>query len=111
MPIEDISKTSLYHGVANTNRIEANQSQTKIEKDKRTVHEKFDSVDISKEARALENTVASLKTSVSEMPDVRAAKMEDVKVKLKTGFYDRPEVIEQVAKKVADAFSIKKQES
>ena len=29
----------------------------------------------------------------------------------KDGFYDRPEVIEEVANKVIDAFSIKRQES
>ena len=37
--------------------------------------------------------------------------MEEVRAKLKEGFYDRPEVIEEVANKVIDAFSIKKQES
>lgn len=109
MPIEDISKTSLHHGVAGTNRIEINHSQAgKVERDERPVGEKFDSVDISKEARDLKETIAGLKSSVGEMPDVRAAKLEGVKAKLENGFYDRPEVIEQVAKKVAEAFSIKK---
>ncbi len=110
MPIEDISKTSLHPGI-NTNRVGINQPHTKVEKDKHLAEEKIDSVDISKEARELEQTVASLKTSVREMPDVRAAKMEEIRAKLKDGFYDRPEVIEQVAKKVADSFSIKKQGS
>lgn len=108
MPIEDISRTSLHHGVAHTNRIDVNQPHAKGEKDERSVQVKFDSVDISKEARDLEKTIVSLKTSVSEMHDGRAAKMEEVKIKLENGFYDRPEVIEQVAKKVIDAFSIKK---
>ena len=111
MSIDDILKTSLHPNVANTTRIEANQPHTKTEKDGRFVQAKFDSVDISKEARKLEQTIMSLKTGVKEMPDVRAAKTEEIKAKLKGGFYDRPEVIEQVAKKIIDVFSIKKQES
>lgn len=107
MSIDDIPKTSLHSIVANTTRIEANQAHTKTEKDKRLVQAKFDSVDISKEARKLEQTIANLKTSVKEMPDVREAKMEEVKAKLKEGFYDKPEVIEQVAKKVLDALNKK----
>lgn len=111
MSIENISKTSLNAKVANAGRIEANQSQIKAEKGKRTAHAKLDTVDISKEARNLEQTVENLKTVVREIPDVRDAKVEEVRAKLKDGFYDRPEVIEEVANKVIDAFSIKKQES
>ncbi|MEP9412231.1 MAG: flagellar biosynthesis anti-sigma factor FlgM [Candidatus Brocadia sp.] len=109
MPIEDISKTSLHHGAVSTNRIEINHLQAgKVEKEDRLVDEKFDSVDISKEARDLKKSIKNLKSGVGEIPDVRAAKLEEVKAKLENGFYDRPEVIEQVAKKVAEAFSIKK---
>ena len=111
MSIENISKTSLNARVANTGRVEANQSQVKAEKDKRSVHTKLDTVDISKEARNLEQTVENLKTVVSEIPDVRDAKVEEVRAKLKDGFYDRPEVIEEVANKVIDAFTVKRQES
>ncbi|HHT9138786.1 MAG TPA: flagellar biosynthesis anti-sigma factor FlgM [Candidatus Wunengus sp. YC60] len=111
MSIENISKNSLNARVANTGRVEANQSQAKAEKGKRPVHTKLDTVDISKEARNLEQTVENLKTVVSEIPDVRDAKVEEVRAKLKDGFYDRQEVIEDVANKVIDAFSIKKQGS
>jgi negative regulator of flagellin synthesis FlgM len=111
MSIENISKTSLNARVANTGRVEANQSQIKADKGKRTAHAKLDTVDISKEARNLEQTVENLKTVVREIPEVRDAKVEEVRAKLKDGFYDRPEVIEEVANKVIDAFSIKKQES
>lgn len=107
MPIEDISKTSL-HPTGTINHVGASQPHTKAEKDKRLAEEKIDSVDISKEARMLEQTVASLKANVHEMPEVRAAKMEEVRTKLADGFYDRPEVIDRVAEKVADAFSVKK---
>ena len=111
MSIENISKTSLNAKIANAGRVEANQSQIKAEKGKRTAHAKLDTVDISKEARNLEQTVENLKTVVREIPGVRDAKVEEVRAKLKDGFYDRPEVIEEVANKVIDAFSIKKQES
>ena len=111
MSIENISKTSLNARVANTGRVEANQSQVKAEKGKRSVHTKLDTVDISKEARNLEQTVKNLKTVVSEIPDVRDAKVEEVRAKLKDGFYDRPEVAEEVANKVIDAFTVKRQES
>ncbi len=108
MPIEDVSKTSLHHGIAGTNRTEVNQLQKKLEKDEVPVPEKFDSVNISREARDLEKAIENLKTRVDEMSDVRDAKIKEVKEKLENGYYDRPEVIEQVAKKVADAFRIKK---
>lgn len=105
MSIENVSKNSLNARVANTGRIEANQGQIKAEKGKRSVPAKFDTVDISKEARNLEQTVEHLKAAVSETPDVRDARMEEVRARMKDGFYDRPDVIEQVAHKVADAFS------
>jgi len=111
MSIDNISKTSLNTGVANTGRVESNQSQIKAEKGKRDAHAKLDTVDISKEARNLEQTVENLKTVVRDIPYVRDAKVEEVRAKLKDGFYDRPEVIAEVANKVIDAFSIKKQES
>lgn len=111
MSIENVSKTSLNARVANTGRVEANQSQIKAEKGKRDAHAKLDTVDISKETRDLEQTVENLKTVVREIQDVRDAKMEEVRAKLKDGFYDRPEVIEEVANKVIDAFRTEKQES
>src|SRR3972149_1812095 len=111
MSIENISKTSLNAKVANTGRVEANQSQIKAEKGKRPAHAKLDTVDISKDARNLEQTVENLKTVVREIPDVRDAKVEEVRAKLKDGFYDRPEVIEEVANKGVNAFSIKRQDS
>ena len=100
MSIENISKTSLNARVANASRVEADQSQIKAGKGKSPVHTKLDTVDISKEARNLEQSVENLKTVVSEIPDVRDAKVEEVRAKLKDGFYDRPEVIEEVAKKL-----------
>lgn len=111
MSIDHISKNSLSARGGITGRVESGQSQTKAEKGKRTGHAKLDTVDISKEARNLEQTVENLKTSVNEIPDVREAKVAEVKTRLKDGFYDRPEVIEEVAKKVIDAFTFKKQES
>src|SRR3990172_9195188 len=89
MSIENISKTSLNARVANTGRVESNQSQIKAEKGKRTAHAKLDTVDISKEARNLEQTVENLKTVVREIPGVRDAKVEEVRAKLKDGVYGK----------------------
>lgn len=108
MTIEHVSNTSSHGKVANSSHVEGNQSNIKMKKEERSVDEKIDSVDISKEARNLERTIANLKIRMDEMPDVRVAKMEEVRAKLRDGFYDRPEVIEQVAEKVIDAFAIKK---
>ncbi len=110
MPIEDVSKKPLHTNGVNSNHVEANQSRMKIKKDERFNQGKLDSVDISEEARSLEQTVTNLKANASKMPDVRVAKMEEIAAKLKNDFYDKPEVIEQVAKKVADVFSAKKLE-
>jgi len=51
MSIENISKTSLNAKIANTGRVEANQSQTKAEKGKRAAHAKLDTVILSRRLR------------------------------------------------------------
>lgn len=108
MTIEHVSNTSSQGKIANSSHVEGNQSQIKMKKEELSEDVKTDSVDISKEARSLEQTIANLKTRMNEMPDVRVAKMKEVSAKLQDGFYDRPEVIEQVAEKIIDAFTIKK---
>ncbi len=108
MTIEHVSNTSPHGKVINSSHVEGDQSHIKMKKEERSVYEKIDSVDISKEARNLEQTIANMKTRMDEMSDVRVAKMEEVRAKLRDGFYDRPEVIEQVAEKVIDAFTVKK---
>ncbi len=106
--MENISKVSINAKVGNTNRADTNQVHPKTEKDKQSTRTTGpDTIDISKETKNFIQMVANLKTAVSEMPDVRAEKIEEVKAKLKEGFYDKPEVINEVANKIVDAFSIK----
>ncbi len=108
MSMEDISKASLNARIANRSYVNANQAHVKTEKDKGSAHIKPDTIDISKETKDFIQMIANLKTAVNEMPDVREAKIEEVKAKLKEGFYDKPEVIGEVADKVIDAFSIRR---
>lgn len=108
MTIEHVSNTSSHAIISNSSHVEGNQSHIKMKKEERSVDEKIDSVNISNEARNLEQTIANLKNRMDEMPDVRVAKMEEVRAKLRDCFYDRPEVIEQVAEKIIGAFTIKK---
>ena len=108
MTIKDISNASLHTIGVNSNYVEENQLQIKTNKENRPDDEKNDSVDISKEERKLEQTITDLKTLVSEIPDMRSEKMEEIKAKIKDGFYDRPEVILQVAEKIIDIFGDKK---
>ena len=108
MTIKDISNASMHTRGVNSNYVEENQLQIKTNKENRPDDEKNDSVDISKDARKLEQTITDLKTLVSEIPDMRSEKMEEIKAKIKDGFYDRPEVILQVAEKIIDIFGDKK---
>lgn len=108
MTIKDVSNASLHTRGVNSNSVEENQLQIKTNKENRLNNGKNDSVDISKEARKLEHLITDLKTLVSEIPDVRSEKMEGIKAKIKDGFYDRPEVILQVAEEIIDIFGDKK---
>lgn len=108
MTIKDVSNASLHTRGVNSNYVEENQLKIKTNKENRPADEKNDSVDISKETRILEQTITKLKTLVGEIPDVRSEKMEEIKAKIKDGFYDKPEVVLQVAEKIIDVFGDKK---
>lgn len=109
--MENISKISLNAKVARTNHVDKDQARVKTEKDNRPAHIESDTIDISKETKDFIQMVADLKTAVNEIPDVRMEKIEEVKAKLKDGFYDKPEVVNEVAGKIIDAFGTKGQES
>ncbi|TVM00240.1 MAG: flagellar biosynthesis protein FlgM [Candidatus Brocadia sp. WS118] len=108
MTIKDVTNASPHTKGVNSNYVEENQLQIKTNKEDYSEDKKNDSVDISKEARKLVQTMTNLKTLVSEMPDVRSEKIEEFKAKIKDGFYERPEVILQVAEKIIDIFGNKK---
>lgn len=108
MTIKDVSNASLHTRGVNSNYVEENQLRIKINKEDQPEDEKNDSIDISKEARKLEQTITDLKKLANELPDVRHKKMEEVKQKIKEDYYDRPEVILQTAEKIMDVFGNKK---
>lgn len=109
--MENISKISLNTTkIARTNHVDKDQARVGTEKNNRPVHVGSDTIDISKETKDFILMVANLKTAVNEIPDVRMEKIEEVKTKLKDGFYDKPEVMDEVAGKIIDAFGIKEQE-
>lgn len=108
MTIKDVSNTSLHTREVNSNYVEENQLRIKINKEDQPEDEKADSVDISAEAKKLEQTITELKKLANEMPDVRHEKMMEIKQKIKEGYYDRPEVILQTAEKIMDLFGNKK---
>lgn len=108
MTIKDVSHTSLHTRGVSSNYAEENQLRIKNNKEDQPEDEKNDSIDISKEARKLEERITDLKKLANEIPNVRHEKMEEVKQKIKEGYYDRPEVILQTAEKIIDVFGNKK---
>lgn len=66
-----------------------------------SVNEEAATLELSPEARALldrEQTIARLKSDLVDLPDVRAEKVIEARIRLSTGFYDRPEVRAEVAR-------------
>ena len=62
-----------------------------------------DRVSISNNAR-LARTVSRAQEAIQEAPEVRGDRVAEVKERLADGFYDSPEVIDQVAQQVTDVF-------
>ncbi|MDR4509032.1 MAG: flagellar biosynthesis anti-sigma factor FlgM [Candidatus Brocadiaceae bacterium] len=65
---------------------------------------KSDSVSISKETKDLGKVVEDLKKMVRDLPDVRNDRVEEVRERLKSEYYDDHAVMLHVADKMADAF-------
>lgn len=60
-----------------------------------------DEVNISSDAR-LAQTLNRAMQAIEETPEVRENKIQEVQQKLEEGFYDSPEVIDDVAEQVTD---------
>ncbi|OHB71069.1 MAG: hypothetical protein A2W17_11810 [Planctomycetes bacterium RBG_16_41_13] len=89
-------------------RYEANKPVKNREKEGNAGSEKQDAVSISQESRIFSEKIENLKATVkNEVSDARSAKLEEVKEKLKTGFYEKDEIAEEVADKIIDAFKTK----
>ncbi|MGQ3685443.1 MAG: flagellar biosynthesis anti-sigma factor FlgM [Candidatus Loosdrechtia sp.] len=57
-----------------------------------------DKVEISQEAKALQETLRELRTEIGKIPDVRTAKIKNVKVHIENGIYDQRAVIKETAR-------------
>lgn len=69
-----------------------------------------DKSDISDGAQRLSTTKSSIETisaSLSAQPEVRTEKISEVQEKIKNGFYNSPEFIDQLAVKLLSEFGIK----
>lgn len=62
-----------------------------------------DSVDISNGVRELLGTLTNLKSELNKIGDVRKDKIEEVKVRMDSGYYESSEIIEKVASSIRDA--------
>lgn len=79
-------------------KIEVTQKKEKTQKAK-----KLDIVEVSQDAKLLSKTKASVETAkahVAQAPDVRTDKVNEVKQKIKEGYYDSPEFAECLAEKL-----------
>ena len=84
-------------------RYEANKPAKNSEKEGNTGSEKQDAISISQESRIFSEKIENLKATVkNEVSDARSAKLEEVKEKLKTGFYEKDEIAEEVADKIIE---------
>ena len=62
-----------------------------------------DKVEISSEVKKLQKTLSNLKTELKSVPDVRSEKVEEVKARMESGFYDKEENIRNVADSISEA--------
>ncbi len=62
-----------------------------------------DKVEISAEARKLQETLSILKAEIKKMPDVREEKVNDVKARIEAGIYDPDAVTKEVARSIKNS--------
>ncbi len=62
-----------------------------------------DKVEISAEARKLQESLSFLKAEIKKMPDVREEKIKDVKARIEAGIYDRDAVTKEVARSIKNS--------
>ncbi len=59
-----------------------------------------DKVEISDEVQGLQKTLSDLKAELKKVPDVRHEKVNEAKIRVESGFYDKRETIEKVASEI-----------
>lgn len=106
-----IDKTS---GINNSlvGRVSGNQNLVKPDETKKTVsgasregHSLVggDTVEISTEAKVLHETLSGLKAEIEMLPDIREEKINQVKARIESGFYNRDAVTKEIAEAIKSA--------
>jgi flagellar biosynthesis anti-sigma factor FlgM len=67
------------------------------------VSKEGDKVEISTEARKLQETLSILKAEIKKMPDVREEKVKDVKARIEAGTYGSDAVTKEIARSIKDS--------
>ncbi|MFQ5685515.1 MAG: flagellar biosynthesis anti-sigma factor FlgM [Candidatus Scalindua sp.] len=62
-----------------------------------------DIVEISAEARKLQETLSILKAEIKKIPDVREEKVKNVKARIEAGIYDRDKVTKEIARSIKNS--------
>ncbi len=62
-----------------------------------------DKVEISSEVKKLQKTLSNLKSELKTVPDVREGKVQAVKARIESGFYDKEENIKEIANSIKAA--------
>jgi len=79
-------------------KVDAGQKKGAAQKSKKT-----DNVNVSSDGKALSDTQASVeaaKAQVTNAPDVRAERVEEVKQRIKDGYYNSPQFADRLADKL-----------
>lgn len=106
--MDRITNDTAMQKIIGLKRYEANKPVKNREKEGNNGSEKQDAVSISQESRVFTEKIENLKATVkNEVSDARSAKLEEVKEKLETGFYEKDEIAEEVADKIIAAFKTK----
>lgn len=67
------------------------------------VSKEGDKVEISAEARKLQESLSFLKAEIKKMPDVREEKIKEVKARIEAGTYNRDAVTKEIARSIKDS--------
>ncbi len=67
------------------------------------VSKEGDKVEISAEARKLQESLSFLKSEIKKIPDVREEKIKDIKARIEAGIYDPDAVTKEVARSIKNS--------
>ncbi|MFP4417713.1 MAG: flagellar biosynthesis anti-sigma factor FlgM [Fibrobacterota bacterium] len=92
-----------------TSELRKVESTKRIEKTSTQRRANVDRSEFSSDAQRLSDTKASaeiVSAQVAAQPDIRTEKVEEVRQKINSGFYDSPEFIDKLADKLLNDFGV-----